>query len=405
MHRFLVLFAAVVLVMFSMPGTGSAQPFPTFLLIDEDSIDNGNPPNFFEGSGVNEDIADIGLRTQLPFFAANPGLTITLHTGEVGDEGWFALETIPDSWIDAGPTADGLINYVSAGEGLGTPDDDGDREALLDKIDDVTPLRATGLAFLEGRDVCAVVYDSDISINYDDPLNGSLKGANLGTVAFKVLSVTALTGSSSSSLPEVEIEILDAAQVCGGDLVLFTNAPEPESSSEPFDVVPPKIVFVTQAKAKGNTAGLAGADTMCSAAATAAGLPGTYTAWISDSNDDAIGRVTNYLGPYVRTDFVRVADDFADVLDCANPECLQAPIEKNEFGNQAPGFIDSLTGTLQTGIACGFDCNDWTDSMLAKGTFGSGGPPSGNPLSSTWTNRSSASQCASTSKHRICFQD
>ena len=82
-----------------------------------------------------------------------------------------------------------------------------------------------------------MVYDSDISINYG-PLNGSLKGANLGTVAFKVNSVTQLTGFSSSSLPKVEIEILDAVEVCEGPLTLFTDAPAPISSSEPFDVVP-----------------------------------------------------------------------------------------------------------------------------------------------------------------------
>ena len=82
-----------------------------------------------------------------------------------------------------------------------------------------------------------MVYDSDISINYG-PLDGSLKGANLGTVAFEVLSVTQLTGFSSSSLPRVEIKILDAEEVCEGSLEPFTEAPEPISSSEPFDVVP-----------------------------------------------------------------------------------------------------------------------------------------------------------------------
>ena len=193
-----------------------AQVSTIFLVIDEDSIDNGNPPNFFSDVDVNDDIADIGLRTQLPFFAANVGNTITLHTGEVGDEGWFALNTIPDSWITAGPTADGLRNFFLAGSGLGTPDINGDRESQLDKIPDVTPLRATGLSNLVGENVCAVVYDSDISINYD-PLDGSLKGANLGIVAFEVLSVTSLSGASSSSLPEVEIEILDADVICEGD--------------------------------------------------------------------------------------------------------------------------------------------------------------------------------------------
>ena len=125
-----------------------------FLIIDEDSIDNGNPPNFFFAADVNDLIAEIGVRSQLPFFAANVGATITLHTGEVGDEGWFAPKSIPASWDAAGPTGDGLRNYLGnpslafphgVGPGLGTPDLGGDREALLDKIPDVTPLRATGL--------------------------------------------------------------------------------------------------------------------------------------------------------------------------------------------------------------------------------------------------------------------
>ncbi len=205
----------------------------TFLIIDEESIGKGSPPNSFDEADVNEDMTDIGLRTPLPFFAgANVGLTITLHTGEVGDEGWFAVKTIPDSW---GSTPDdGLRNYLDAGPGLGSG---GDPEALLDKIPDVTPLRATGLKQLVGQRVCAVVYKGDVSINYD-PLDGSLKGDNLGTVAFEVLSVTRLDGFSSSSLPEVEIEILDADDVCEGSLTLFTDAPEPISSSEPLDVDP-----------------------------------------------------------------------------------------------------------------------------------------------------------------------
>ena len=230
------------------PGTAPAddalEPCATatsasFLIIDEEGIGKGSPPNSFDEMDVNEHIADIGLRTQLPFFAAGAdvGQTITLHTGEVGDEGWFALKKIPASWDAAGPTSDGLLNFLAAGPGLGTEDADGDREALLDKIPDVTPLRAMGLKQLEGQRVCAVVYKGDVSINYD-PLDGSLKGDNLGTVAFEVLSVTKLVGFSSSSLPEVVVEILDADAVCEGPLTLLTDAPEPISSSEPFDVDP-----------------------------------------------------------------------------------------------------------------------------------------------------------------------
>ncbi len=138
----------------------------TFLLIDEDSIDHATPPNFFSELDVNADMAEIGLRERLLFFADNPGAILTLHTGAVGDEGWFALKTIPASWAAVGRTGEGLRNYLHADPGLGTPDLDGDREALLVQIPDVTPLRATGLRLLEGQQVCAVVYDRDVRVTY-----------------------------------------------------------------------------------------------------------------------------------------------------------------------------------------------------------------------------------------------
>lgn len=224
----------------------TAEQKAVFLVIDDESIDNGTAPNFFSDVEVNDHIAEIGVRSQVPYFAANVGSTITLQTGQVGDEGWFALKKTPDTWVAAGPTPDGLRNYLGSpslpfphnvGPGLGTPAPNGDREALLDKVADVTPLRAAGLKLLEGKRVCAVVYDSDIGIDYN-PLTGSLRGANLGTVAFEVISVTPSTGFSSSSLPEVEIRILDSEEVCEGALTPFADAPEPISSSEPFDVVP-----------------------------------------------------------------------------------------------------------------------------------------------------------------------
>ena len=122
------------------------------LVIDEDSIGNGIGPNFFLDREVNDDIADIGLREPLPAFSGdNVGNHTTLDTGEVGDEGWFALKTVPASWTSAGPYGQGLRNFLLAGPGLGSPDANGDRESLLDEVPGVTPLRATGLKLLEGR--------------------------------------------------------------------------------------------------------------------------------------------------------------------------------------------------------------------------------------------------------------
>jgi len=208
-----------------------------FIIIDEESIDNGNEPNDFSETDVNDQLADIGLRTPLKYFQDNIGNTIELYTGQVGDEGWHAVKTIPDSWKNAGPTNDGLKNYLTPGPGLGATIPDDDREILLDKIPDVTPLRATGLSMLKGKTVYAVVYDSDISINYS-PLLGNLMGSNLGTVAFEVLDVRERTNGSTSSLPIVTIKIRDAGEVSSYSMNLFTDAPVPQSSSEPFDITP-----------------------------------------------------------------------------------------------------------------------------------------------------------------------
>lgn len=214
------------------------------LLIDEDSIDNGNQPNRFSASAVNDKIAKLGLRTPLPAFDGdNIGLSYILYTGDVGDEGLFAPRSNDPRWAATGPTADAKRNFVGhargshphgVGPGLGSHHaKGGDREARLDKVPDVVPLRATGLAGLVGKSVCAVVWDGDIGLNYG-PITASLKGANLGTVAFKVLSSSPRTNGSSGSLPAVRVEVEDAGMACDEQLTNY-EAPEPRSSSEPFD--------------------------------------------------------------------------------------------------------------------------------------------------------------------------
>jgi hypothetical protein len=87
------------------------------LTIDDDSLDNGSRfnasggpitpggPNFFTPSDVNDDIAADGQRAVLRYFAANVGRTITVMTGETGDEGWFAPTCIPQRWLSGSGNA------------------------------------------------------------------------------------------------------------------------------------------------------------------------------------------------------------------------------------------------------------------------------------------------------------
>ena len=107
------------------------------------------------------------------------------------------------------------------------------------------PLRARGLKMLIGTTVLAVVYDGDIGINYS-PITGNLQGANLGLVAFDVVDVIQRTDGSTGSLPRVKVRIQSVSEVKSRQIYVFKNAPEPMSSSEPYDVSPAGIVPVPE---------------------------------------------------------------------------------------------------------------------------------------------------------------
>ena len=165
-----------------------------------------------------------------------------------------------------------------------------------------------------------------------------------------------------------------------------------------------KTVFVWSTTHSGNlktagggATGLEGADNICNDLAQAANLPGTFTAWLSDSTADAKDRVTQSVVPYNRTDGVRVADNFADLTDCGNPDCLQAPIDRNEFGVQ-PGLKFAFTGTGPTGDKLGPFCSDWEAGGAATGRLGNE-----QATNATWTTINSQ-QCVN-GRRGFCFQD
>ena len=123
-------FFALVFLLLSCDEESTTESFSNgeavFLIIDEESIDNGNEPNNFSDVDVNDQLAEVGVRTPLKYFQDNVGKQIDLYTGEVGDEGWNALKTISSSWVNAGPTNNGLKNYLTPGPGLGGGEDDRD---------------------------------------------------------------------------------------------------------------------------------------------------------------------------------------------------------------------------------------------------------------------------------------
>lgn len=195
------------------------QP-PVLLVLDQTAIDHGPPPHLIPSEAANEEIAGVGLRDPIPYFAARVGAFITLPSGDGGNDGWFALRMAPPAWASEPGSDDGLENYLVAGSGLGSPDDDGRRASLLEEVPNVVPVRAASLNLLVGRRVCAVVYSDDVIVAPATSTN--LSGVNLGVVAFQVTSVDTTGGD----WPPVVVTILDVSGVCAGALTAFAEAAE-----------------------------------------------------------------------------------------------------------------------------------------------------------------------------------
>jgi hypothetical protein len=161
---------------------------------------------------------------------------------------------------------------------------------------------------------------------------------------------------------------------CGGG---GSDAPPPAPA-------PPTtlVAFATSAQGTGDLStwtdaggahGVAAGDNICQAAATTAGLSGTFKAWLSDSTTDAYchvqgltgtiltkcgqGTLPTAAGPWVRTD----GYPFAPTIDnLVNNNQVFAPVVYDESGNPLFAFTLYYTGTKANGKVDVGTCNNWT---------------------------------------------
>ncbi|MDH5711609.1 MAG: hypothetical protein OEZ15_08105 [Gammaproteobacteria bacterium] len=143
-----------------------------------------------------------------------------------------------------------------------------------------------------------------------------------------------------------------AAQAPGSTAITVTN-PNAEVATGAI-TFHGKLAFVTSSSING--AGLlsvAEADAFCAAAATAAGLPGSFVAWYSDpvNSINAKDRLPANGGPWERLDGVVVATSLADLTDGS----IAATISIDENGvNKGSAMV--ATRTLATGLADANNC-------------------------------------------------
>ena len=173
------------------------DPGVCLVIIDEDGIDNdmltieeaayshGVEPDYLINDDRPTEIGNPPFRWNELF----PGDIVKLPTGQVDDEGWFAL---PEMIRYADERSTNLTDqeWFEAYAAGTLPQDQ------LDKVRDVMPLRNHELVKLVGLTCTAVVYDSDISMNYKR-IYANLQGARYGLFTFTVLAVEV-----PGSLPE-----------------------------------------------------------------------------------------------------------------------------------------------------------------------------------------------------------
>jgi len=119
-----------------------------------------------------------------------------------------------------------------------------------------------------------------------------------------------------------------------------------------------KRVFVTSTTHNGAMGGLAGADAICQARATAAGLSGTYMAWLSDSTGSPSTRFTQSEAPYVLVNGTVIANDWYDLTDGS----IDNYFNRNEFGATVSSSSYPYTSTTAAGtlIDASRTCSNWT---------------------------------------------
>jgi hypothetical protein len=116
-----------------------------------------------------------------------------------------------------------------------------------------------------------------------------------------------------------------------------------------------KRAFITSGDYEARTlGGLSGADSTCNTAASAAGLGGTWKAWLSDSSTDARDRIADQA--YYRVDGTKIADSMADLTDGS----LDAALNVTESGSTRDNRV--MTNTDSDGTKGGRNCCDFDDS-------------------------------------------
>lgn len=156
-----------------------------------------------------------------------------------------------------------------------------------------------------------------------------------------------------------------------------------------------KRVFISSVTYNGNLGGLSGADDKCNSLASAAGLGGTWKAYLSTAATDAFERIAD-VGPWYLVDETYLV--FQNKAQFSTGP--SNPIMMTETGEWLSGFAFVWTGSGGSGdyhITYGA-CASWTSS--SAGVTG----VTGNYTENTVAWQTSGYAYCHTSRHIYCFE-
>jgi len=227
---------------------------------------------------------------------------------------------------------------------------DPDRNGTITVTDGVNVLRdAAGLASNCELDTCDV--DGNGRVTVTDGVNVLRAAASLPNACEVEPSETPTPGPGEPSETPTP---------------LATSTSEPTPSPTPPGT---KRVFASSTFQTGGFGGVSSADTICAERASAAGLTGTFLAWVSDADTSPSSRFVQSSSGYTLVDGTTVvAADWNDLTD----GMLAHAINRDENGNLVGG--DVWTGTSAVGAAATARCSDWaTSSASVTGQCGTTG--------------------------------
>jgi hypothetical protein len=141
---------------------------------------------------------------------------------------------------------------------------------------------------------------------------------------------------------------------------------------------------------------MAGADAICQRHAAAAGLKGTFKAWLATSDVNTPKRLftTGGAGGYRLVGGATVANDWADLVDGS----IAGGINTNEIGVAVTGYVWTQTNRFGELGGYGIGCSGFT-TTAGVGRVGRAGESA-----STWVSSVDNQSCATPNLSLYCFE-